>query len=70
VGEARSCSDLEDHFKRHYDTEAVVPACEYLASERLIGKASLPLRLTKRSTAHVQELAFFAFDSDGEVDRR
>ena len=63
VGEARSCSDLEDHFKRHYDIDAVVPACEYLASERMIGKASLPLRLTKRSTAQVQELAFFAVEA-------
>jgi uncharacterized protein len=60
AGEARSCSELDDHFKRHYDVDAVVPACEYLAAEGLLGKASLPLRLTKRSTAQVQELAFFA----------
>jgi predicted nucleotidyltransferase len=63
AGEARSCSELDDYFKRHYDVEAVVPACEYLAAEGLIGKASLPLRLTKRSTAHVQELAFFAVEA-------
>jgi hypothetical protein len=70
VGEARSCSDLEDHFKRHHDIDVVVPACEYLASELMIGKASLPLRLTKRSTTHVQELAFFAVDGDRGGRRR
>ena len=66
AGEARSCSELDDYFKRHYDVEAVVPACEYLATEGLIGKASLPLRLTKRSTAQVQELAFFAVEAGSD----
>jgi hypothetical protein len=59
VGEARSCSELDDHFKRHYGVDEVTIACEYLAGEGLIGKASLPLRLTKKSTVAVQELAFF-----------
>ena len=34
-------------------------ACEYLADQGLIGKASTPVRLTKRSNVEVQELAFF-----------
>ena len=34
-------------------------ACEYLADQGLIGKASTPVRLTKRSNVDVQELAFF-----------
>ena len=34
-------------------------ACEYLADQGLIGKASAPVRLTKRSNVDVQELAFF-----------
>ena len=33
-------------------------ACEYLADLGLIGKVSLPARLTKKSTVMVQELAF------------
>jgi hypothetical protein len=60
AGEARSCPELEDHFKRHYGIADVTTACEYLASEGLIGRASLPLRLTRKSTTAVQELAFFA----------
>ena len=59
AGEARSATDLEHHFTRTCDVEGVTMACEYLADRGLIGKASLPLRLTKRSTASVQELAFF-----------
>jgi len=62
VGEARSCTELEDHFKRHFDIADVIGPCEYLAAEGLIGKASLPLRLTRTSTVAVQELAFFAVD--------
>jgi hypothetical protein len=34
-------------------------ACEYLADLGLIGKASTPVLLTKRSTVTVEELAFF-----------
>ena len=34
-------------------------ACEYLADEGLIGKASTSVQLTKRSTVAVEELAFF-----------
>jgi hypothetical protein len=37
----------------------VTTACEYLADQHLIAKASLPVRLTKKSTIEVQELAFF-----------
>jgi predicted nucleotidyltransferase len=59
VGEARSCSELEDYFKRNFDIEGVTTACEYLADQGLIGKASTPARLTKRSNVEVQELAFF-----------
>lgn len=59
VGEARSCTELEHHFKRHYDVGHVSTACEYLADLGLIGKAGVSARLTKRSTVDVQELAFF-----------
>ena len=59
AGEPRSCSEIEDHFRRHLDVCGVVTACEYLADQGWVGKASLPAQLTKKSNAQVQELAFF-----------
>jgi hypothetical protein len=59
AGEARSCSEIEDHFERHLGVEGVTTACEYLADQGLIGKASTPALLTKKSNVQVQELAFF-----------
>ena len=59
AGEARSVSEIEDHFKRHYNVEGVTTACEYLADQGLIGKASTPVRLTKKSSVDLQELAFY-----------
>lgn len=59
VGEARSASEIENHFHRNLDVRGVTAVCEYLADEGLIGKASTPVRLTKRSNIEVQELAFF-----------
>jgi hypothetical protein len=59
VGEARSCTEIEDYFKRNFGIEGVTTACEYLADQGLIGKASTPVRLTKKSNIEVQELAFF-----------
>jgi hypothetical protein len=71
VGEARGCSELESHFSRSCDIHEVTPACEYLAHEGLIGKASVPARLTKRSNLSVPELAFFAIDrATGGAGRR
>ena len=58
VGEARSCTEIEDHFKRNFDVGGVTTACEYLADQGLIGKASTPVQLTKKSNVEVQELAF------------
>ncbi len=63
VGEARSCTEIEDHFKRNFNVEGVTTACEYLADQGLIGKASTPARLTKKSNVEVQELAFFYRDT-------
>ncbi|MGH9756057.1 MAG: hypothetical protein ACREA2_25020 [Blastocatellia bacterium] len=59
VGEARSCAEIEDHFKRNFNIEGVTTACEYLADQGLIGKAGTPVRLTKKSNIEMQELAFF-----------
>jgi hypothetical protein len=65
VGEARSCTEIEDHFRRNFDVAGVSTACEYLADAGLIGKASTPVRLTKRSNVDVQELAFYYLDGTG-----
>ncbi len=60
AGEVRSFSEIEAHFERTYGVSQVGTACEYLADQGLIGKAAVSSRLTKRSNADVQELAFFA----------
>ena len=59
AADIRTSSEIESYFKRHYDVSGVVTACEYLAHRGLIGKAAAAVRLTKRSTVDVQELAFF-----------
>jgi predicted nucleotidyltransferase len=59
AGEARSCSEIENHFKRHYDLGGMTIACEYLADRGLIGKASTPVHMTKKSNVEAPELAFF-----------
>ena len=67
VGEARSRSEIESHFTRHFGVSGVTAACEYLADQGMIAKASLPIRLTKKSNLEVQELAFVYTESH---DRR
>src|SRR3982751_3394251 len=49
VGEARASPELEAHFKRNFNVDGVTTACEYLADQGLIGKASIAVQLTKRS---------------------
>ncbi len=60
VGETRSCTEINDYFRRSTGIEDVTTACEYLADQGLIGKASVSVQLTIRSNVEVQELAFFA----------
>jgi hypothetical protein len=62
VGEARSCTEIEDHFERNFGVSGVTTACEYLADQGLIGKAAVSVQLTKKSNVEVQELAFFNLD--------
>jgi predicted nucleotidyltransferase len=59
IAEARGSSEIEDHFKRNFDVSGVTTVCEYLSDQGVIGKASTPTRLTKKSNVEVQELAFF-----------
>jgi hypothetical protein len=65
AGDARSTSEIENHFTRNFDIGGVTVACEYLADEGLIGKASLPVRLTRKSSVNVEELAFFHLEGQG-----
>ena len=58
-GDVRSSREIEDYFKKNFDVTGVTTACEYLADEGLIGKASTPVLLTKRSSVNLEELAFF-----------
>lgn len=59
VGEARSATEVERHFERNFGLTCITAACEYLADQGLIGKASLPVQLTKRSNIAMNEMAFF-----------
>ena len=59
TGDVRSSRDIEDHFRKNFDVQGVTIVCEYLADEGLIGKASTPVLLTKRSHVTLEELAFF-----------
>jgi predicted nucleotidyltransferase len=67
AGEARSCREIEDHFKKNFDVSGVTTVCEYLADQGLVGRASTPVHLTKRSNIEVQELAFFFLDQPADV---
>jgi uncharacterized protein len=59
VGEVRSCREIENHFERNFAVSAVTTVCEYLADQGLIGKASTPVHVTRKSNIELQELAFF-----------
>ena len=59
AGEPRSTTQIGHHFRRHYDMEDVVIACEWLADIGVIEKASTAVKLTTRSQVEVEELAFF-----------
>jgi hypothetical protein len=59
AGEARSCREIEDHFKKNFDAGGVTIACEYLADQGIFGKASIPVHLTRKSNVNVEELAFY-----------
>jgi hypothetical protein len=68
VGEARSATEIDDHFARNWGVEGVTLACEYLAELGLAGKAGTAVQLTRRSNVSVEELAFFHVD--GQKGRR
>jgi hypothetical protein len=66
AGTVRSASEIESHFSRSFGIECATTACEYLADQGVLIKAATPVRATKRSSASLQELAFFLPDgADG-----
>jgi uncharacterized protein len=67
IGEARSATEIDDHFQRNFGIQSVSGVCEYLADQGLIGKASLPVRLTRKSTIQLEELAFFHVSKPPDV---
>jgi hypothetical protein len=62
AGEARTCSEIDAHFKRHFDIGEACGACEYLADQGLLMKVAVPRRLTRKSTVQLPELAFLFVD--------
>jgi hypothetical protein len=58
AGEARSCTEIDTWFKRQFNVDCISAGCEYLADLGLIGKVSVPVRITKRSNIAVEEMAF------------
>ena len=62
AGEARASSEIEHFFSRHFEVVEVTTVCEYLADQQLIGKVSVPAKLTKKSPISVEELAFVYLD--------
>ena len=58
-GEPRSTTEIVHFARRHFGSEHVVLACEWLADIGLIERASTAVKLTTRSQTEVDELAFF-----------
>ena len=56
----------EKNKQNNFNVEGITTACEYLADQGLIGKASTAVRLTKKSNVDMQELAFFDLGSRAE----
>ena len=65
AGEIRSASDIESHFERSFGICGATAACEYLSDQGVLVKASSPVRATKRSSAALEELAFFLPEDPG-----
>ncbi|PTY04152.1 hypothetical protein DB346_05005 [Verrucomicrobia bacterium LW23] len=65
AGEVRSATEIDNEFERQRNISCVVLACEYLAHEGLITKASTPVRMTRRSNVQVDEMAFVLLGDPG-----
>ncbi|HEY3237101.1 MAG TPA: hypothetical protein VGJ84_20445 [Polyangiaceae bacterium] len=55
---AQSASEIEHHFARTHGVEGVLSVFEWLADHGIIAKSAVPCKVSARSSAQVQELAF------------
>jgi hypothetical protein len=62
-GGARSATEIDAYFRKRLQTEhgGAVLACEWLAEQGLIDKVPLPLRLTEKSRATVDEAGYYYY---------
>ena len=58
-GEPQSVTQITHYFRRNYNVDHVLIACEWLSDLGIIEKASTPVKLTVQSQVDVEELAFF-----------
>ena len=58
-GEPQSVTQITHYFRRNYNVDHVLIACEWLSDLGVIEKASTPVKLTVQSQVEVEELAFF-----------
>lgn len=58
-GEPQSVTQITHYFRRNYNVDHVLIACEWLSDLGVIEKASTPVKLTVQSQIEVEELAFF-----------
>jgi len=62
AGEVRSSTEIETDFEKQRNVSYVTAACEYLADEGVITKASVPVKVTRKSNIEAEELAFVLLD--------
>lgn len=68
AGAPRSATETNTWFEQHFGTDIAVMACEWLADKAMITRLSTPLRLTEKSKASFEEMAFF-YQADSSPDR-
>jgi len=59
AGGPRSMTEIDDHFRKRLNSEMIILVCEWLAQRGTLRQIATPLRLTEKSRATVDELAFF-----------
>jgi hypothetical protein len=59
AGGTRTTTEIEAHFKKRAPIEGVCLACEWLAEKGTIAKVPVPLRLTEKSIATVDEAGYY-----------
>lgn len=63
AGGPRRVSEINAFFRTRLQTDAIGYVCEWLAERGVIGQIAVPMRLTERSRATVDEAAYFYDDA-------